>query len=269
MKSKKILLWTHAGMGDMVYLYSIAKWMLARGFDVAVRTHVPEMFECLNIETIPFNAPTPEDKYYVLKGDYFACKSEKDTNQFEDICYMMGIKEEVPLCLEYDQAFVRYKMKVKKPVSLVKHPVYKMMGGYVELASKEERFQWIVDTFREYYHIQVGSIGDDLRLLKGIDLDLIGKTSIYDLLYLVDHAELVITRTGHMLSIAEAFNTPVICILSKKLRTSRNYVLNTITPEKIKCGKSSVVIWDDDNFFREKVTTFVEKHGAKRKQVVA
>ena len=255
----KYLLWTHAGMGDMVYLYAIAKWMMRKGLDVAVQTHVPEMFDSLGIDCLSFSTEVDPAKYYLIKGDYFKRKQEKDTNQFEDMLIEMGIRERVPLVLEYDHTFVRYKLNVSKPICIVKHPRYKIAGGYDELASNEKYFQHVIDAYRnDFYFIQVGMAGDDIYMLKDLDLNLVGKTSIYDLMYLVDRAALVVTRTGHLLPMAEAFGTKVVCILAKKLARARNDILNTITPEKIKCGESSTIIWDDDNFIREKIDAFIK-----------
>jgi len=254
---KKYLLWTHAGLGDMVYLYCIAKWFLEKGLDVAVMTHTPDLFAPLGIDTVPFHDDPDPEKFYWIKGDYFKRKDSIGTNQYEDLLFTMGIKEEIPLRVEYPRELVRYKINVSKPVCIVKHPDYKISGDLVDLVPDAKLFQQVIDKLQgKYYFIQVGKYPDDCNIFSGIDLNLIGKTSFIDLFYLIENSSMVLTRTGHLLPMAEALGRKVICVLSKKIARSKSWIINTITPEKVRCGNTSLVLWEDDQYFMEKVLGF-------------
>lgn len=191
----------------------------------------------LNYCGVPVDAkPEPDERE--VRAMYFERKSMPGTNQFEDMCADAGVEfvADVP---EFDFQYHYANdvdLEIDRPICLIKHPSYKNGGDkrFADLISNEKVFEGIIKRFRDrFFFIQVGAENEDFRVFPDIDYNLIGKTSVTQLCRLVELSEMVITRPGHLLPMAEGLKKKCFMIFASKLKRSKDQFLRTITPQKL------------------------------------
>jgi ADP-heptose:LPS heptosyltransferase len=92
--------------------------------------------------------------------------------------------------------------------------------------------------------VQIGA-GNPLFKLEGIDIDLVGKTTIPELLDIASHADAFVGYPSFVVPLAEALNKPSLIVWSRRGLNARDPFISRITPAKILHKPSSRFVIDD------------------------
>jgi hypothetical protein len=240
-----------SGYGDSIYLYPIVKYFLMSGYDPIVMTNFPFVFKKVDVETIDFNSDIKPD----ILCNYFDFKEKSKKSQFYDMKYLARVPLDLKLEIDLEMhssiisGYDIKKLADGKKICVIKNPsVPHMAKALLDFSPSHEQFQKIIDTKKDkYFFVSVGYSKEIYHKLNGIDLDLCDKTLAYEILYLCDIADMILTQSGFLLPIGEALDKPTVCIMSRKALKSENWSMRTIRREKVKCGESSIVIYDDED----------------------
>ncbi len=237
--SKSILVSGASGLGDSVYLYAIAKYLIYHQGEpeVVVRTKWPTLFKPLPVKTVNLSI-TPENvkgQYRVIQCRYWERKGNQETSQWQDSLILANLNEaDVPF--EFDSINTgKFEIKLKdKKLCLIKNP-YVSFKESSELSWDINILRRIIKEFKnEYFFVLVGHGNSEQKVeIEGIDLDLINQTSVQDLSFLVKQSDMIITRTGHLVPMAEAQGRRCFVIFSQRGLNSQEKIVRQITPQKV------------------------------------
>ena len=212
-----------SGLGDAIYGYSIAKHY-SKENDVTIKTSFPMVYDKLNVKTLPRRKKTKVDKVitYVHRREF------PDTNQYEDMLISTAdISIDLPMEFDFEDKS-DLVINMDKPICLIKTPgCLRMHKRFKDFSGCPDPkiFQDFIDEHKnEYYFINVGKDEVKMRELKGIDVDLENRTTIYDLFRLVK-----ISKFGLFQS---CFLLPMFQAMKKKFR-----VVLPSKEQMMKCGK--------------------------------
>lgn len=234
------------GLGDAIYVLAMARHIKKQGVELEVCTRYPQLFEHLNIKTASFSR---ENITYL--AHYTSRKTQKGTNQWQDICASIGNRSEgAQLEVEWEilnEALVQ-EIERRKPVLVVhggRCPMQRKDGFGNELVPDQRSFNDILSQLRKRYYTIY--IGEGRRLFNlDVDLDLNGKTSLTDLLDIASVADAFFGQCSFIIPLAEIFNKPLLVLWSAKGLTSNNTAISTITPDKVLSKETSCYVFDND-----------------------
>lgn len=240
-----------SGLGDSIYLQSIARHLLLKGHQVEVCTDWPDVFRPLfpQLRVSQFRRENIQ-----RVAHYTARKQVKGTDQFQDMCVTARIHEPVELRLDWKPIYHRYSGAVreaKKPVILVqlpRAPMGRVDGFGAELLPDCRVIQRVIGALNGRAHlVQVGS-GAPLYRFEGINLNLANRTSVADLIDLASVAHGFLGYVSFIVPLAESLNKPALLVWSRRGLNSterRADFIRAITPQKILHKPSSRAIIDD------------------------
>lgn len=239
------------GLGDTLYLQSIARHLVLRGGDVEVCTNYPDVFRPLagRIKVSPFRRERVD-----LVAHYTSRKTVKGTDQFLDCCSNAGMKEPVDLKLDWapvNTGLIDRLRRVGRPVVVVQLPRWPMgrADGYGrELLPDCGAIQKAIDLLRACgaYIVQIGQ-GEALFEFTGIDFDLSNRTSVADVIDVVSASAGVLGYCSFIVPLAESLAKPALLIWSRAGLKSTTDFIRLITPEKIFHRPSSRAVMDDSS----------------------
>lgn len=253
-----------SGLGDSIYLQSIARYFVEQGHDVEVSTDYPDVFLPLapHYRTIPMLKAQPFNviAHYTQRRQNPAYRED----QFQSMCITAGIPADTELRMDWvvrNQALVddvtrRAAGRKIVLVTLPREPFGRVDGMGLSLFPDCRLIDAMVAHFGDRaFVVQVGALkaksdgreykARPLFTYKRVDLDLTDKTSISDLLDLSLTADLNIGQCSWIIPMAESFNKPLIVLWGHGVRTDRNAFMQSVTPEKVLHGKKSFFAWDD------------------------
>ncbi len=236
------------GLGDALYVQSVARHLVERGERLKVHTAWPEVFRPLgeSVRTVPFSRLGVQ-----IIAHYPQRKRFLDTTQFQDCCITAGIREPVELRLDWQATNQRLIGRLKeagKPivfVQLPRAPMGRKDGFGAELLPDCRKIQVAIDRLKaRALIVQIGS-GRPLHTFDGIDIDLADKTSIGDLLDASTAADAFLGYVSFVVPLAESLNKRALLVWSRRgLRSSTPYV-KQITPKKVLHKPSCSYVMDD------------------------
>lgn len=254
-----------SGLGDAIYLQSVACALEAQGFDVEVCCDWPDVFRPVKAKVSPFRRePIDRLAHYSLR------RHEKGTTQFQDCCIQAGLTEPVDLWMDWSPVRdVREQLTHHgKPVVIVQmpRPPFGRKDGYgMELLPDCAVIQRAIDHLQgKAFLIQVGH-GKALYKFSGIDLDLTNKTSVVDLLDVAWCCDAFLGYCSFIVPMSEAMNKPSLCVWSRRGLKSSDRLIRSITPQKIFYKASSSAVTDDctEEELARAVDALLEKAGRK------
>lgn len=257
------------GIGDNLYLQSVVRHLVAGGERIEVCTPWPDLFRPLRdrISLSPFRRDKVD-----LVSHYTKRKKVSGTDQFQDCCINVGIKGPVDLRLDWipqNLALIDHLGSAGKPVIIVQLPrePFGRSDGYgMDLLPDCKTIQRAIDAMAGRAHIvQIGS-GKALHKFNGIDLDLVDRTSVSDLIDVASAADGCLGYCSFMVPLAETFSKPALLVWSRKGLRSRTEYIRTITPEKILHRASSRFVVDDcsDQEIAEAADALLDQAGDTR-----
>lgn len=200
------------GLGDAVYTYPIVKYYEKQ--NPIVITNYPVVFSSLNVRTT-----TNYGLSAILKPKYSNLR-KSPYSQYKDLLRSVNLNN-IPFTFEWNLGFTE-EFKVKhfetimndwtashKNLCIIKEPSYAHMektknNGTAVSPNPMEMQKW-VDT-HDMYYISVGREERFTARLKNIDYDLVDKTSVQDLITLIQLSSMVATQVGHLVPIAQGLS---------------------------------------------------------------
>lgn len=236
----------NSGLGDAIYLQSVARHFVLQGETVEVCSDWPDVFRCLDVTVAPFRRhPVTHCAAYTMR------KAIAKTTQFQDCCLQAGIRAEVELRLDWkpsNEHLVR-RIRAMSPAVMVllpRKPMNRTDGFGDELLPEGVVVQSAIDLLRArgVSIVQVGS-GDALYRFSGIDLDLSNRTTVCELIDAAWACDGALGYCSFMVPLSESLGKPALFVWSRRGLTSQRDFIAQITPKKILHNASSASIIDD------------------------
>jgi hypothetical protein len=241
-----------SGLGDSLYLQSVARHLVETGHKVEVCSNWRDVFDPLKGKIVLSGF---RREYINRVAHYTGRKGNPTTDQFQDCCISAGITDPVDLRLDWE---VRNKLLIEtvrksgKPVVLVqlpRSPMARTDGFGAELLPDCRVIQAAIDSLKgRAFVVQVGS-GVPLFRFKGIDLDLANRTMVRDLIDLASQADGFLGYCSFIIPLAESFSKPALLVWSRRGLNStapRGDFIRAITPQKVLHRKESSKFIIDD-----------------------
>lgn len=235
------------GLGDNIYLQSIVRHLINQGEALEVCTDWPDLFRPFGdgAQISPFRRTD-----IALVAHYTSRKEIAGTDQFRDCCLAVGIERDISLSLEWQPSRSELVPESELPVVLVqmyREPFDRNDGFGLDLLPRPDAIQQLIDALSgEALIVQVGR-GKARHSFFGIDVDLVGKTSVPQLLDLACRAGGFLGYCSFFAPLAEALDAPALFAWSRRGLRSREPYIRSITPAKILGKSSSRAVMDDDN----------------------
>ena len=237
-----------AGLGDAIYLQSVARHLVERGEDVEACSDWPDVFLPLagKVRVSPFRR-----KPIGRLAHYSQRRALAGTTQFEDCCIQAGIRDPVDLRLDWQPlngdlvAQMRAAGRPVVAVQMPRAPFGRSDGFGVEFLPDCRRIQDAIDRLRgRVYLVQIGK-GKRQFHFEGIDLDLADRTSVSDVLDVGYAADGFLGYCSFIVPLAESFSKPALLVWSRRGLRSPHEVVRQMTPQKILHRSSSKWVMDD------------------------
>lgn len=237
------------GLGDALYVQSIARHLVSRGTALEVRTAWPDLFRGLAPKATV--APFTRDGIHIL-AHYPTRKKIQVTTQFQDCCITAGISGDVELKLDWvptNRALID-SLQTGLPivcVQLPRSPMGRTDGFGAELLPNCSVIQKMIDKLKgRALVVQIGA-GKPLYAFRGIDIDLANKTSVTDLIDVSTVAAGFLGYPSFLIPLAESLAKPVMAVWSRLGLKSGQPYIQQITPAKLLHHSTSRYIVDDAN----------------------
>lgn len=247
-----------SGLGDSIYLQSIARHLIERGKKVEVCSNWREVFEPIRDRVLI--SPFRRDHIHRV-AHYTGRKYAPGTDQFQDMCLSAGIAEPVDLRLDWtvrNRLLIEKARVAGKPIVLVmlpRTPMGRKDGFGAELLPDCRTIQAAIDAIKgQAFIVQIGS-GVPLFRFTGIDLDLANRTMVRDIIDLASAAHGFLGYVSFIVPLAESFSKPALLVWSRQglnSKADRGEFIRAITPKKILHRASSHAVIDDCS--REEIT---------------
>lgn len=237
-----------AGIGDAIYLQSVARHFVEQGHTVEACCNWPDVFLPLSGKAVvsPFRRK-PIDRL----AHYAQRRGAVGTTQFEDCCIQAGIGEKVDLRIDWspvNPGLIEMLRSHGKPIIVVQMP--RAPFGRTDGFGKEflpdcTRIQEAIDRLRgRAFLVQIGKGAPTFRL-GGIDLDLADKTSVADIIDIGYAADGFLGYCSFIVPLAESFSKPALLVWSRRGLKSSHEVVRQMTAKKILHRPSSKWVMDD------------------------
>lgn len=237
-----------AGFGDAMYVRVVAEYFVRRGESVKVATPWPDVFIGSGASTFPFT----RDNIDVI-AHYVDNRYRQETTQFRDMCLRAGIRDRLKLEFKWEQRNPELLRRVReqaagRPIVLVhagREPFGRTDGLGLDLIPRATVFAQALFALSDCLTIGIGD-GKRQFYTPEVELDLVGKTSVRDILDLGTVCTGVLAQVSFCVPLAECFGKPFLGVWSAKgLRTPSRPLLTTVTPGKILEKPTSLHVIDD------------------------
>lgn len=240
-----------AGLGDAIYLQSVARYFVEKGSSVEVCTYFPDVF-------LPLHGRIRVSKFRregIKKvAHYTGRKGVAGTDQFQDCCIAAGINEPVEFRLDWAPRNTVLVEKVRglangRPivfVQLPRNPMGRTDKYGDEILPDCSVIQRVIDALSgRAFLMQVGH-GAPRHAFRGLDLNLANRTTVSDALDVGSIAHAFLGYCSFIIPLAESQRKPALLVWSRRGLNSVHEFVKRITPTKIlHRPQSSKVIMDD------------------------
>lgn len=234
------------GLGDAMYVRPVADYFVKAGEQVRVQCDYPDVFIGSGAAVEPFR----RDGVNVL-AHYTAGKYNPATNQWQDVCASAGVPE---LPLRFDWEIKNHALVDKLRADAGGDPIIVVHGGRTpmgrkdlygaELLPKKSAFDAALGVFADCYTVLIG--GDAQLYPIHTEADLIGKTSVSDLLDIGSICDGIVAQCSFCVPLAEVFDKPLLAIWAAAgMAEGIHRYLRAITPKKILSKPTSHHVIDD------------------------
>lgn len=247
------------GLGDALYVRPFVEHLLGTGERVTVTTEFPEVYADTGAICERFNR---QGRFDIL-AHYTKGKANPSTTQWQDTCHSAGI--DLPLKINRkvrNESFVQ-ELRGKadgRPLVLVhggRRPMGRTDGFGLELMPKKIGFDIVLDEFRDCYTVRIGK--DDSLYPLAVSLDLVGRTSVSDLLDIGQSCDGFVAQCSYAVPLAEAWDTPAMFVWAAAGMDRRLHAyIRQVTPKKILSKPTSSFVFDNwtESQIREEVRAF-------------
>ncbi len=236
------------GLGDAIYILSVARHILSQGTKIEICTKWPEVFSQLegDIKLSKFR----RDNINHL-AHYTTRKGIAGTSQFTDVCINAGFREPIefefgwkPVNKElYDR--IRSNPRPVIAVAMPRNPMGRTDGFGKEILPTRAGYQAVMDALKgRAYTVMIGA-GPAIYGLKGVDLDLTNKTTVKDMFDVTCAVDGFLGFCSNFVPLAESQSKPALFVWARKNLTAPQVFVRRITPEKILHRETSTWVFDD------------------------
>ncbi len=237
------------GLGDSLYLQSVARHFVSKGEKVEACSAWPEVFRPLgNAVTVSPFRRTSIDRL----AHYSMRRGVVGTDQFQDCCIQAGIREPVDLRLDWkplNPIFTLGLRRDDRPIVVVqmpRAPFARTDGWGTEFLPDCGTIQRMIDRIgKKAFFVLIGK-GEPWFRFSGIDLDLTNKTTISDVLDIGLAADGFLGFCSFIVPLAESLSKPLLLVWSRRGLESPNEVVRQMTPKKI-IHRKSLAPWVVDD----------------------
>lgn len=228
-----------SGLGDSLYVQTIARYLSKQGQEIEVCSDWPEVFSQLQGVTV-----SPFTRQNIDKICHYNRRKPELTSQWEDCCIDAGVSG-----VEYTLDWTPTKrFTYDKPILLVympRTPMDRKDNYGKELFPNCAVLDSILEGIRPNFTVvQVGK-GEARYPLKNIDVDLVNKTSVTDLLDLASQSTHMIGQLSGIVPLAESFDKKCLVLFAARGLSCQDQRISSITPRKICHKPTSLHIVDN------------------------
>lgn len=240
-----------SGLGDALYVQSVARHLVREGKRVEACCNWPEVFAPLGKAVMVTGFR--RDGINVV-AHYASRRGAPDTTQWEDVCLTAGIPTDTPLALDWPKPVDVHEVVAAAaglPVIVfgMPRPPFARRDGYgVELLPKQAAMQSVLyELAKRAFVVQVG-LGAPTFALDGFSLNLVNRIGVTQMIDLVAAADAVVGQPSFMVPLAESLEKPGLIVWARAGRHSRHEPVRQITPRKVIHRKDLLnSIWDDEH----------------------
>lgn len=251
------------GLGDALYLQSVARHLVRQGHKVEACCAWPDVFRPLGdrVNVSPFRRERID-----RLGHYTSRKATSGTDQFQDCCINAGIREPAELRLDWQMvnpAILDKFVGCGVPIVAVQMPraPFARTDGYgLELLPDCRVLQRVIDHIGARARFVLIGSGAAMYELTALDLDLTNKTSVCDVIDIGAKVDGFLGFVSFIVPLSESLLKPSLLVWSRKGLRSPHQPVRTITPQKILHRASSQWIMDDcaDQIVTEAADAFLD-----------
>lgn len=225
-----------SGLGDSIYLASIARHLVEKGEGVEVCSDWPDVFRYLDVKVSPFRRGEVDIIAHYTQG-----KQRNNTDQFQDMCIRAGLSRDIELRLDWRPVGTRPdKLQPFVLVHLPRRPMDRSDGFGDELLPRQGAYQAAIDAVREEFTTVMVGRGDAVYPVS-VDIDLSNNTTISDVIDLAYASSGMLGYVSFFVPLAESLAKPALFVWARRgLESQRDYI-RTITPKKILRGSRHVM----------------------------
>jgi hypothetical protein len=251
-----------SGLGDSIYVRPIAEHYVRQGHAVSVCTNYPDVFIGSGASVEPFSRKADITAHYAHR------KFEPATNQWQDVC--IAAKVDPALRLTFAWAVRNHGLTADVRAKAAGRPLILVLGGRkpmgrpdnfgAELLPDKRAFDAALDALDGCYTVRIGSGTDlggrnDEKYRVATDCDLVGKTTVSDLIDLAHVCDGWLAQCSLAIPLAESFGKPILCVWASKGLTAKHRFISAITPKKVFSAPTSRFVVDSypDEMIAERV----------------
>jgi hypothetical protein len=239
-----------SGLGDAIYVNSIAQEFLKFNTNVAIRTKYQDVFKYLPVKTVPYSKGGG-DREFNYGG---RSRQRNDTNQWQDLLIAARLDQNTPMHTKWELTNHELADKIRtsadgRPVMVLSMP-HRIFGDRQDDYGQEIQPNWkrfiaiLREAHKKYYIVQIGR-GHICYRFDDIDLDWANRTSVSDVMDFGIIGDFFLGQCGFIIPLAEGMDKPLFTIFSANCLASKDPFLNNITGKKVLSGKKSH--WSFDN----------------------
>lgn len=247
-KPKKVSIRCGSGLGDAIYLQSIARHYVECGYEVEVCSAWRDVFIPLNgkVTVSPFRRnDINRIAHYASRRQY------ENTTQWQDCCINGRAPLETELRIDWSPLNVDLISKLQYPgrpiivVQMPRAPFGRTDGYGVEFLPDCLVMQRAINRIgSRALLVQIGN-GEPFHKFTGIDMDLANKTTVSDVFDIGYAAHGFFGYCSFMVPLAESFCKPLQLVWSRRGLESQHEPVRQMTPQKILHRPSSRAVIDD------------------------
>lgn len=226
-----------AGLGDAIYLQSVARHFSQKGMNVEVCTFYPDVFRPLHgVKVSRFRRDGIKKVAH-----YSGRRGVIGTDQFQDCCISAGIREPVDFRLDWVPRNPHLVGNIRglakgRPivfVQLPRNPMGRIDKYGDELLPDCSVIQSAINMIGDRaFKVQVGK-GQPRYVFRGLDMNLANKTTVSDLLDIGAISDGFLGYCSFMIPLAESQRKPALLVWSRRGLNSHHELVRRITPVKI------------------------------------
>lgn len=245
------------GIGDNLYLQSIARHLVKAKHKLQVCTDYPELFP-LAVTFAPWTRAGID-----ITCHYTYNIKNQSTNQFQDCCKLAGVSG-VELKLDWQQKNTALLDSIKskangRPILFVngaRAPFNRTDNYGVELMPDGGVYESVIARLKKrFFSIYCGKVARVHNV--HVDLDLHGTTSVTDLVDIASISSAFFGQCSFVIPLAESFDRPMLALWSARGLASHDQHIRSLTPAKVFCKPTSTHIVD--NWDHERINAVINK----------
>lgn len=240
-----------SGLGDSIYVQSIARYFVQEGHPVEVCSDWPDVFRTLPADRVSISRFRRE--HIDRLATYAMRRNDATTDQFQDCCIQARVPAQISLRLDWEIVNHGLVAKLRKHaggrpiifVQLPRSPMGRTDGYGAELLPDCTKIQQIIDRIgSRACFVQVGK-GEPLYKFTGIDFNVANQTGLTDAIDIASVSDGFLGYVSFIVPLAEALNKPLLAVWSRRGVESAVQVIKNITPSKIFHHSTSRHVFDD------------------------